>query len=177
MAVTGKLEVIIKIDTLPDYETLENHWKTFEIDCDGREMSVSVRPKIWNKLVDAQAKYPQWMATISGKLGAATQSGFVLEDVKIQVLERKSKEATAGSESVATTAKSLNQESRVPTLAKTSLDEAFKRKSQERMQRLNALKQKKKATTPELNAVLEKPSNFKTPAQLRQIAKMNIEVR
>jgi hypothetical protein len=185
MAVPGKLEVIVKINALPVCETLENQWKTFEIDCDGRMMSITVRPKVWKKLTDAHANYPQWVATLSGNLGTATQNGFVLEEVKIQVFERKSKETAAeGSEPVEATAKSSSQGSAWPTVPESSLDGEFKRKSQERMQRLKALKQEKHATAPEgsvvengTHTVLAKPSNFKVPAEVRQIAKMNIEVR
>ena len=34
MPVTGKLELTIKISELPNAATVENGWKSFEIDCD-----------------------------------------------------------------------------------------------------------------------------------------------
>lgn len=98
MPVTGKLEVTIKTSEFPaDVKTIENGWKSFEVDCDGRLVSISVKPKIWKKLEDAQATYPQWVAAIAGKIGEATDSGFVLLEPNIQVFEKKAKEpATAG---------------------------------------------------------------------------------
>ena len=70
---TGKLEVIIKINELPlDVETNKDNGKIFQRDCDGRIVSVTVKPKIWKKLEDAAANYPIWVAAISGKMGEST---------------------------------------------------------------------------------------------------------
>jgi hypothetical protein len=89
----GKLELIIKINELPNnVETNKDNWKTFELDCDGRVVSVTVKPKIWKKLEDAAANYPMWVAAIGGKIGESTSNGFVLSDPNIQVFEKKSKE-------------------------------------------------------------------------------------
>ena len=92
MATPGKLELTIKINQLPDALTIENGWKSFDVDCDGRLVSVTVKPKAWKKLEDAQAKYPMWVAAIAGKMGEATANGFVLNEPNIQVFERKPKE-------------------------------------------------------------------------------------
>lgn len=89
--VTGKLEVTIKINELPEVETVENNWQQFEIDCDGRIITVTVKPKIWKKLTNAASNYPQWVAAISGKLGQPNQQRFVLTEPNIQVFERKPK--------------------------------------------------------------------------------------
>jgi len=89
----GKLELIIKINELPtNVETNKDNWKIFELDCDGRVVSVSVKPKIWKKLEDAAANYPQWVAAIGGKMGESTPNGFVLLEPSIQVFEKKPKE-------------------------------------------------------------------------------------
>ncbi|MEG5039834.1 MULTISPECIES: hypothetical protein [unclassified Microcoleus] len=53
-------------------------------DCDGRVVSVSVKPKIWKKLEDAATNYPMWVAAIGGKMGESTSNGFVLLDPSIQ---------------------------------------------------------------------------------------------
>lgn len=59
MAVAGKLELTIKISDFPtNVETLENGWKKFEVDCDGRIASITVKPKVFKKLEEAQANYP-----------------------------------------------------------------------------------------------------------------------
>jgi hypothetical protein len=89
----GKLELTIKINELPNnVETNKDNWKTFELDCDGRVVSVTVKPKIWKKLEDAVANYPQWVAAIGGKMGESTSNGFVLSEPSIQVFEKKPKE-------------------------------------------------------------------------------------
>lgn len=92
MVVQGKLELTIKISELPEAKTVENSWKQFEIDCDGKIVSITVKPKIWKKLEEAQANYPMWVAAIAGKQGRATKTGFVLDEPNIQVFERKPKE-------------------------------------------------------------------------------------
>lgn len=92
MPTPGKLELTIKINELPSANTVENGWQQFELECDGRIVTVRVRPKMWKKLTDAQANYPMWVAAIAGKMGQITDKGFVLEEPNIQVFERKPKE-------------------------------------------------------------------------------------
>ena len=46
MSVAGKLEVNIKINELPDAKTVENGWQQFDLDCDGRMVTVKVKPKM-----------------------------------------------------------------------------------------------------------------------------------
>lgn len=92
MLVPGKLEVIIKINELPESKTVQNNWKNFEVDCNGQIISITVKPKIWKKLEDAQATFPMWVAAIAGQMGAKTPTGFILENPNIQVFERKPKE-------------------------------------------------------------------------------------
>jgi hypothetical protein len=94
MAIQGKLELTIKISELPvDVSVDKNGWKSFDLDCDGKILSVTVKPKVFKKLEDAQANYPQWVAAIAGKMGEATETGFVLLEPNIQVFEKKPKEA------------------------------------------------------------------------------------
>ena len=102
MTIQGKLELTIKINEFPsDIKTTENGWKSFVLDCDGRIFTVSVRPKVFKKLEDAQANYHNWVAAIAGKLGEATENGFILESANIQVFEKKPKEPKPnGTESV-----------------------------------------------------------------------------
>jgi hypothetical protein len=94
MTISGKLELTVKINELPEAETVENGWKSFKIDCDGRTISITVRPKIWKKLEDAQANYPMWVAAIAGKMGPPKEKGFELLEANIQVFEKKPKEAS-----------------------------------------------------------------------------------
>ncbi|MBC7881247.1 MAG: fertility inhibition FinO-like protein [Anaerolineae bacterium] len=94
MAISGKLEITIKITDFPTASTVENGWKFFEVECDGQMISVNVMPKVWKKLEGAQAKFPQWVAAITGKMGEATEQGFVLLEPTIQVFEKKAKAPT-----------------------------------------------------------------------------------
>jgi hypothetical protein len=93
MSTQGKLELTIKISEFPaDVKTIENGWKSFEIDCDGQIVSVTVKPKVFKKLEQAQTDYPMWVAAIAGKMGEPTEKGFVLNEPAIQVFEKKPKE-------------------------------------------------------------------------------------
>jgi hypothetical protein len=46
MATTGKLELTIKINKNPQAKTFQNVRQSFELDCDGQIVSVSVKPNI-----------------------------------------------------------------------------------------------------------------------------------
>ena len=80
MTVSGKLEITIKINELPAIaSTDKNGWITFYLDCDGRIFTVTLKPKIFKKLQDAQSSFPMWVAAIAGKLCKATEDGFILD--------------------------------------------------------------------------------------------------
>ena len=99
MAIQGKLELTIKISELPvDVSVDKNGWKSFDLDCDGQIFSVTIQVKVFKKLEDAQANYPQWVAAIAGKMGEAIETGFVLLEPNIQVFEKKPKEAKPAEE-------------------------------------------------------------------------------
>jgi len=66
--VSGKLELTIKINTLPQVQQVNGQCH-FKIDCEGRIFQVSVKQKQWSKLETANAAYEQWVATIAGSLG------------------------------------------------------------------------------------------------------------
>ncbi len=68
------------------------------MDCDGQIFSVTVKPKVFKKLEDAQANYPQWVAAIAAKMGETTETGFVLLEPNIQVFEKKPKESKPAKE-------------------------------------------------------------------------------
>lgn len=90
--ISGKMEITIKISQFPtDVKSVTNGWKQFCVDADGREISITVRPKVFTKLEEAQKNYPQWVAAIAGKLGEITPKGLVLAEPSIQVFEKKPK--------------------------------------------------------------------------------------
>lgn len=92
MPTPGKMELTIKINSFPtSAQTVENGWKQFDIDCHGTVVSVTVRPKTFKKLEQAQEQYPMWVAAIQGNMGEATDKGFALIQPSIQVFERKQK--------------------------------------------------------------------------------------
>jgi hypothetical protein len=91
--VSGKLELTIKINSLPQANKA-NGVCHFKVECDGRMVQIALKPKQWTKLETANATYAEWIAAISGKMGAVTSDGFVLEDANVQVFERKSKATT-----------------------------------------------------------------------------------
>lgn len=98
MPVVGKSELTIKINEFPsDVQTLENGWKYLEIECEGRIVSVQLKPKMFKKLEEAKEQYPLWVAAIRGTLGAITEKGYVLEQPSIQVFERQAKPEKAAS--------------------------------------------------------------------------------
>jgi|SRR6185436_6829414 len=102
MALEGKLELIIKINALPsEVKTDKNGWKSFVLLCSGREIAMTVRPKLFNRLTEAAAKWPLWVASVEGKMGKATAKGFVLEEPNVQVFERKAKDKPEGAEAPA----------------------------------------------------------------------------
>ena len=93
MSVPGKLEATIKINELPTSEVVENGWQRFTIDCEGRQVSATVKPKVWKKLTTANEQYESWVAAITGRIGELTPDGFILESPSIQAFERKPKAA------------------------------------------------------------------------------------
>lgn len=106
MPTPGKLELTIKINEFPALvRTLESGWKQFDIDIGDQVVRISVKPKIFKKLEQAQGNYPQWVAAITGQMGEKMDSGFVLKEPNIQVFERLSRE-TLEPTTVATSAAS-----------------------------------------------------------------------
>jgi hypothetical protein len=96
MTTPGKLELVVKINEMPvEVTTAQNGWKEFRLDCGGREVLVILRLKIFAKLQEAAAKYPLWVAAISGQMGQATERGFILAEPNVQVFERKPKAPAA----------------------------------------------------------------------------------
>ncbi len=96
MPIPGKLEVTIKIHDVPtEVTTKANGWKEFTLDCGGRPVVITVRPRMWIRLEEAAATYPLWVASITGQMGAAHGKGFVLTEPALQVFERKAKAVEA----------------------------------------------------------------------------------
>lgn len=87
--VTGKMELSVKIDTVPiDSKTVKNGWQEFTIEASGQIIKVTVRPKTWNKLQKAGSEYPAWIAHLKGKMGERIKGGFELEQPSVQIFEK-----------------------------------------------------------------------------------------
>lgn len=98
MPIAGKLEAVVKFNTLPtEATTNKDGWKTFTILCDGRSVSMTLRPKHWMKLEAAAKDWPQWVASAAGQLVPGQGQGFVLKDPALQIFERKAKDAAEAS--------------------------------------------------------------------------------
>ncbi|MBW4640411.1 MAG: hypothetical protein KME05_19715 [Gloeocapsa sp. UFS-A4-WI-NPMV-4B04] len=93
MPTLGKMELTIKINEFPtDVRTVENGLKQFDIDTGSRIVTITVKPKMFKKLEQAQENYPMWVAAIAGLMGEKTDKGFMLNEPNIQTFEKKPKE-------------------------------------------------------------------------------------
>lgn len=100
--VPARLELTLKFNDLPNPVPVPGGYQ-FALDCDGRRVRVTLKPKAWNKLTAAAANYPQWVAALSGKMGPSESNGFVLLEPALQVFEKKPKAPAATSPKPATT--------------------------------------------------------------------------
>jgi hypothetical protein len=88
----GKLEINIKITELPNWvETIKRGWQRFCINVDGQIIRIKVRPRVWNKLIEANEQYNEWVASITGKMGHNIHNGFELLEPQVQVYEKVTK--------------------------------------------------------------------------------------
>jgi hypothetical protein len=89
MALSGKLEVTIKINLLPsDVATTKNGWKEFQIDFGTRSAIIALRPRLWTRLEAASQTLPHWIAVITGQMGEDVTKGcFRLVEPNLQVFE------------------------------------------------------------------------------------------
>jgi hypothetical protein len=91
-SVTGKLEINIKISELPNnVRSVKNDWKEFMINAEGQSIKVRIRPRIWDKMQSTANRCPQWVASITGKMGTRIKDGFELQEPAVQIFEKKSK--------------------------------------------------------------------------------------
>lgn len=97
MALTGKLEVTIKINQLPsEVTTTKNGWKEFLVELGGRSAVVAMRPRLWTRMEEASKAFPHWIAVITGQMGEdVSKNCFRLNEPNVQVFEYKPKAAAA----------------------------------------------------------------------------------
>lgn len=91
----GKMEVVVKLNQFPsDVRTVDKGWKEFEVDTGDCLVTITVKPKMFAALEQAQQSYPSWIAAISGQIGEMTATGFKLDSPSIKVFERKAKNSS-----------------------------------------------------------------------------------
>ena len=94
--VTGRLELTVKFTELPKPLPVKAGMK-IGIQTDTALVVATLPPKAWKKLEQAQADWPLWVASLTGKLGAQAGSNagavVMLENAAMQVFERKVKGA------------------------------------------------------------------------------------
>ena len=92
--VPGRLELILKFSEVPKAMPVKNGMK-IGIQTEDALIVTTLTIRSWNKLMKAASQFPQWIATISGKLGAKTgadgKAVVVLEQPAVQVFEKKPK--------------------------------------------------------------------------------------
>lgn len=92
MPAQGKAEVILKISQYPDeVKTVQNGWKEFDVESNGRLFRITIKPKIFSKLEDAK-KFPEFVIAIQGQLGTQEGNVFAVIEPNIQVFEKKARE-------------------------------------------------------------------------------------
>ena len=80
MPTLGKMELTIKINEFPtDVKTVENGSKQFDIDTGSRIVTITVKPKMFKKLEQAQENYPMWVGVIAGLMREKTSLWFRAE--------------------------------------------------------------------------------------------------
>jgi sRNA-binding protein len=94
--VSGRLELTLKFNELPKPVVVKAGMK-IGIQTETALVVTTLKPKAWKKLEKAQAEWPQWVASMTGKLGAQVNSNdgtiVMLEDAAVQVFEKKAKVA------------------------------------------------------------------------------------
>lgn len=93
----GKMEVVVKVTEFPeDVKTVDKGWKEFTVDTGVAMVTISVKPKAFGLIEQAQQTCPSWIAAISGQMSEQTATGFRLESLAVQVFERKTKNSSQG---------------------------------------------------------------------------------
>jgi len=92
MSLTGKIDISLKFSELPNKVVeISPKTKQFFLNADNVEVSVTLDSKLFQRLEHAHKSFPSWVALLEGKMGQATEKGFILDEPKLQVFEKKPK--------------------------------------------------------------------------------------
>jgi hypothetical protein len=84
---TGKMEVVVKLNQFPDeVKTVDKGWKEFSVDTGDCLVTITLKPKAFAALEQAQQSYPSWVAAVSGLMGESTATGFRLNHLPSRCL-------------------------------------------------------------------------------------------
>ena len=102
-ATPAKIQVVCKLNQVPELWELPDkrvvcYLKDGESD---RIFTVQMKPKMFKKLTDHG--FADWVAVITGEIGAATETGFELVNAAVQVFEKRAREGDAEVEDKAIT--------------------------------------------------------------------------
>ncbi len=92
MATAVKAQVMCKLNQVPKHRELPDKRVEFFLADGDRVFTVKMKPKMFKKLTDHG--FTEWVASITGDLGPATETGFELENASLQVFEKKAKAET-----------------------------------------------------------------------------------
>ncbi len=92
MATAVKAQVMCKLNQVPKHRELPDKRIEFFLADGDRVFTVKMKPKMFKKLTDHG--FTEWVASIAGDLGPATETGFELENASLQVFEKKAKVET-----------------------------------------------------------------------------------
>jgi hypothetical protein len=97
MTTPAKIQLTCKLHQVPDYRELpDSRIEFFLSEGAGPVFTVRIKPKLFKKLT--HHGYEHWVAAISGDLGEATETGFELQNVAVQVFEKKPPTASSSTE-------------------------------------------------------------------------------
>ncbi|HYX38516.1 MAG TPA: hypothetical protein VE954_35895 [Oligoflexus sp.] len=80
-------ELSLKFDEIPAAVPIGDKQVFFKVKSDERIFEITIGEKAMNKALDEMTKGP-WLAMVKGKLGPATDTGFVIENGQIQVFAK-----------------------------------------------------------------------------------------
>jgi len=103
MAIPAKVEITCKFSEVPPTREVAGGIEFYLAEGDYL-LTVRVKPKQFNKLLNHG--YTDWIAAVTGQLGAATVTGFELANANLQVFERKPKPSQTPAEASSTPADS-----------------------------------------------------------------------
>ena len=89
MATAVKAQVMCKLNQVPKHRELPDKRFEFFLADGDRIFTVKMKPKMFKKLTDHG--FPEWVASITGDLGPATETGFELENASLQIFQKKAK--------------------------------------------------------------------------------------